>query len=418
MKTSMTHVIRLTFLLTAFLMALPGLAAAVDVPVALQAAPTTIAVPGSAPIAAWGFGFANVSTTTVPGPKLEVASGDNLVITLTNKLPVPVSIVVPGQSIVPTPVSDNSDGMGMRVRSFTVEAAANGGTATYTFTNMKPGTFLYESGTNPAVQISMGLYGALVVKPTAVPPAANNAYIDNANVSSAYDAEAVLLFSEVDTDLNTAVSAAPTAPYSTINSKPKYFLINGRSFPDTLDVLAPAGVNTLFRMINAGTRSHTPTIAGLYMTVIAEDGNLRNYAKTEFAPALPPGKTLDAIVVNTAGGLYPLYDRSLGLVNGASVTTGAPAAGGMLTFVNFNAAAPPPPGAPACTPHTGDVDGNGIVDVADALAALQAAVSVPYVYIPVADVAPLTGTLPCGNGKIDVLDAVLILEKVAGLTPF
>ena len=288
---------------------------------------------------------------------------------------------------------------------------ALGGTATYTFNNVKPGTFLYESGTNPAVQISMGLYGAVVVKPTAT-----DAYNANATgVSSAYDAEAVLVFSEVDTDLNAAVSAAPTAPYSTINSKPKYFLINGRSFPDTLDILAPAGANTLLRFLNAGSRSHTPTIAGLYMTVIAEDGNLRNYAKTEFSPALPPGKTLDAIVVNTAGGLYPLYDRSLGLVNGGNVTAGAPPAGGMLTFLSANPAAVDPA---VCAPTKGDVDGDGIITVTDALLALQAAVNVPYVYNPKADVAPLTGILPCGNGTNDVLDALLILEKALGLNPY
>jgi FtsP/CotA-like multicopper oxidase with cupredoxin domain len=44
----------------------------------------------------WGFGLAG-GPITVPGPTLEVPPGDNnLTITLTNNLPVPVSIIVPG----------------------------------------------------------------------------------------------------------------------------------------------------------------------------------------------------------------------------------------------------------------------------------------------------------------------------------
>ncbi len=37
---------------------------------------------------------------------------------------------------------------------------------TYTFTAAEPGTYIYESGTDPAKQVQMGLYGALVVRPT------------------------------------------------------------------------------------------------------------------------------------------------------------------------------------------------------------------------------------------------------------
>jgi len=414
MKNILRALFRLTFLMPVFLLAVPGLSSAVTYN--LRAAATTIAVPGSPPVPAWGFAnmsTATVTQATVPGPQLTVPPGDTtLTINLTNALPVPVSIVIPGQAFTPpaAPINDNSDGKGSRVRSFATEAAANGGTATYTFTTMKPGTFLYESGTNPAVQISMGLYGAVVVKPSPT-----NAYIDNANVNSSYANEAVLIFGEIDPALNAAVSAAPTTPYSTVNYKPKYFLFNGKSFPDTQDVLAPAGVRTLLRFLNAGAQSHVPTVAGLYMTVIAEDGNLRNFSKQEFSAVLPAGKTLDAIVTNTAGGLYPLYDRSLGLTNGAVLNAIPPQAGGMMTFLNVS----PPAANPAvCAPTKGDVNGDGSITVADALLVLQAAVSVTRVYIPSGDVAPLTNGLPCGNGTIDVMDAIFLLEKAAGLSPY
>ena len=49
----------------------------------------------------------------------------------------------------------------------TTEAGADGGTVTYTFTAGSPGTYLYESGSDVAKQVEMGLYGALIVRPDA-----------------------------------------------------------------------------------------------------------------------------------------------------------------------------------------------------------------------------------------------------------
>ena len=50
--------------------------------------------------------------------------------------------------------------------------AAAGGTKTYNFTATNPGTFLYEAGLLPNAehQAAMGLYGALIVRPTVSAP--------------------------------------------------------------------------------------------------------------------------------------------------------------------------------------------------------------------------------------------------------
>ena len=123
---------------------------------------TTVLVP------MWGYaldtGTANTSctlepgeTVTVPGPRITVPPGDTtLTINLMNCLPEATSLVIPGQPFTASPVRT-----GNRVRSMTPEATANGGTASYTFTGLKPGTFLYQSGSHPAVQVQMGLYGAM-----------------------------------------------------------------------------------------------------------------------------------------------------------------------------------------------------------------------------------------------------------------
>ena len=54
--------------------------------------------------------------------------------------------------------------------SLTDTAAADGGTVTYSFVATNPGTFLYESGTNPEKQVRMGLFGALIVRPAGRAP--------------------------------------------------------------------------------------------------------------------------------------------------------------------------------------------------------------------------------------------------------
>ena len=85
--------------------------------------------------------------------------GEAVIVNLTNTLPEPVSVVFPGQQAVTA--TGGSPGL------LTTEAAATGGTVSYRFAAGRPGTYVYESGSDPAKQVEMGLYGALVVRPDA-----------------------------------------------------------------------------------------------------------------------------------------------------------------------------------------------------------------------------------------------------------
>jgi hypothetical protein len=104
---------------------------------------------------------------------------------------------------------------------------------TYTFTASKPGTFLYQSGTDVGKQVQMGLYGTLVVRPAGHPdwayanPVTGGAFgqFDSSN-------EFVMLLSEIDPNLHSAVELGQ--PYNVTALHPRYWLINGRSFPDTI----------------------------------------------------------------------------------------------------------------------------------------------------------------------------------------
>ncbi|MHB8808428.1 MAG: multicopper oxidase domain-containing protein [Desulfobulbaceae bacterium] len=266
------------------------------------------------PIRMWGFIPDPGSCPAAPvawdvGPLQVGAVGANLTIRLRNCLSEPVSLVIPGQNATLNP-QVIMDGQGRaRVTSFTYNATPAGGTASYTWNNIKAGTFLYQSGNNPAKQVHMGLFGALKV----------------GQYDEAPD-DLLLIFSEIDPALH--ATAAPATPLS---YKPKYFLINGKTASSGKPVPVANGArvtnNVLIRFANAGLMTHTPVLQGPYMKIIAEDGNRYPYAREQYSVLLPAGKTLDAIWHPTESGNYALYDRSLSLSS-----NGAPG-GGMLVYL-------------------------------------------------------------------------------------
>ncbi|WP_198134517.1 fibronectin type III domain-containing protein [Geotalea uraniireducens] len=67
---------------------------------------------------------------------------------------------------------------------------------------------------------------------------------------------------------------------------------------------------------------------------------------------------------------------------------------------------------------SGDINGDGKVDIADALLALQMAVGLitpTSAQLATGDVAPLSNGKPAPDGAIDIADAMLILEKAVGM---
>lgn len=177
-----------------------------------------------------------------PGPVLCVNQGDMVTIILQNNLAEDASIMFPGHENVlanGVPAQPQFDGFG-NLTSLTNVAAANGGSITYSFVASEPGTYLYESGTNPVKQVGMGLFGALIVRPTAVPstptagPDTNPAHYAYNRSDSVFtpEEEFMVLLSEIDPYQHQA--AENGLPYNLNNYKPRYWLINGRGFPDSI----------------------------------------------------------------------------------------------------------------------------------------------------------------------------------------
>ena len=211
-----------------------------------------------------------------------------------------MSIVIPGQALplalgaTAPSVARNPDG---RIRSFVHETpAAVGGVAgpavAYIWPAIEPGTYLYHSGSHPAVQVQMGLYGAATknaVEATAGAPA-------EAYAGVPYDAEALLIYSEIDPALHTAVGGAiptyGTAAYpSTIDYQPKYFLVNGVVGDSTAAAATVAPANRLLlRFVNAGLKEHAPQVLGSYVSAVAEDGKPYPYARQHASLLLAAGQ--------------------------------------------------------------------------------------------------------------------------------
>ncbi|HJW91840.1 MAG TPA: multicopper oxidase domain-containing protein [Anaerolineales bacterium] len=268
-------------------------------------------LPGGVSIPVWGYSDTAVGAAQVPGPVLIANQGDTVTVTLHNNLSETTALHFEGQDMIPD-----------------LSGIAAGSQDSYTFTPANPGTFLYEAGLLPNAQhqVAMGLYGALIVRPAGAP---NQAYADPA---TAFDDEALLVLSEIDPALNN--SAAPAA-FDMRKYKPKYWLINGKAYPDTDPFLTAAGNIVLLRYVNAGQQDHTMGLLGIYQQFLSRAGAQLPYPRNLVSEILSPGQSADAIVVVPplpSGSpplvRYPLYDASLLLHN-----NGAAGFGGMLTFL-------------------------------------------------------------------------------------
>ncbi len=393
----------------------------------------TVTMPDGVKVVIWGFAQdadANLATVgselpSLPGPVIRVPVGDpTLRIHLRNDLQEPVSIVINGQDeavSVATPVwTDGTSsvarpGPAARVRSFTHEAAPNGGTAVYTWNNLKPGTYLYESGTHPAVQVQMGLYGAMVT----------DAGTGLAYAGKNYDQDAILLFSEIDPALHNAVAThnygPGTAMTSTIDYAPKYWLVNGKPFPATSAVTMGPGT-TLLRLLNAGLDNESAMLPDGQGEVIAVDGRPLGAGLERYFDAipLPAGSTRDVrITVNCPA------DAGRGLLQGGRLrlSNNGHAPGGMM--VNLYRCNPPVDSdsdgitddqdncllkananqvdtdydgyGNACD---GDFNNNGIVDLGDI-----------YAFIPMIGTHNPNGDFN-GNGIVDLADIYAFIPMI------
>ena len=382
----------------------------------LTAGPTAITLSDGTSVPMWGYTCgAVVSGSTATCAKsnpavtgwspvvITVPTGQGLQINLTNNLSfangnsVPTSLTIVGQlggglgspqgttaapdhtnaQVTTWPVADPTPvgtppTQGPRARSFGTEVLAGAtGALSWSSANLKPGTYLLESGTHPSIQGPMGLYGVVIV---------TDAVTKTAYPGVTYNADIPMVLSEIDPVQNRSVDAAvntlgfdeanvwsgqpgkcgnPTsANYNTcyppaVNYSPVYYLINGVAFSrasasaslfPTTPATGVAG-NVLVRLVNAGLRMHVPSIVGAQtgagaagFALIAEDGNpLPGVPRIQNEVFLAAGKTYDVMITAPASGTaLPIFDRQLSLSGNATARDA-----GMLAYISVNGAGLP-----------------------------------------------------------------------------
>lgn len=278
----------------------------------------------------WGYAL-DGQAFQHPSPVLCVNQGDTVTVILHNSLAdEAVSIIFPGQDEVladGVAAQPEFDTLG-NLTSLTKTAAPNGGSVTYSFVANRPGTFIYESGTDPKKQVAMGLFGALIVRPSM---GAGFAY-NRLDSQFTPEEEFMVLLSEIDPYQHQAAEQGKAyydANYDINAYHTHYWLINGRGFPDSIaDNFAPWLPNQpygslalihpyntdpnagqayhpypgLVRYINVGSEEIPFHPHGNNGLVIGRDGNPlegpagQDLSFEKFAVNIGPGQTWDVLV--------------------------------------------------------------------------------------------------------------------------
>ncbi|HEY6872688.1 MAG TPA: multicopper oxidase domain-containing protein [Geobacteraceae bacterium] len=269
----------------------------------------------------WGYALPG-KDMQYPGPTLIVNQGDTVRITLKNQLRLPVSIVVPGMSVKidPAPAATKGGVPGL----LTTEVPPDNGNSyvTYTFTATQPGTYTYYSGTQPELEVEMGLQGAIVVRPRGFtldnnPVGSRRAFT---NISTAYDREYLMLLSEIDVEQHKAAGRGELRTIDHTDRRPVTWFENGRTMPDTIAdpvvsylpnqpynsmPLSHPGEKILIRFVGAGLDLHPLHTHGQNHLQIARDGRVLNSVMnndltpdlgvSDYTTTVVPGETVDAI---------------------------------------------------------------------------------------------------------------------------
>ena len=210
---------------------------------------------------------------TVPGPVIHVTAGDRVRITIVNHLPEATSLHWHGFE-VPTDV-DGVPPLGQK-------PIAPGQSYTYAFTILDSdvGTHWYHSHYDDLTQVGGGMYGAFLVDPR--PGSAQAA-----------------LQPKVDVD-----------QVEIISQLAGYFMINGKSFPDTQPISVKHGQTVRLRLIGADTAfMHPMHLHGHTFKVIATDGHMLTSPYLKDTLPVAPGETYDVTFYTWAapGSVYPFH---------------------------------------------------------------------------------------------------------------
>jgi FtsP/CotA-like multicopper oxidase with cupredoxin domain len=262
----------------------------------------------------WGYEDTDnnegVGVPQYPGPTIILNQGDIVTINLTSALHAGcTSMVFPGHSVT---ASGGSAGL-LTQESCGPDPLTDA--VTYTFTASEPGTYMYYSGTEPELQIEMGLLGAIIVRPSGQ-GFDGNSYAYNHD-SSYFDHEVMFLLTSMDPSIHQKAEQHLWDQIDMTQRLPVYWFINGRAAPDDLadafvgwlphqpynctPRMSP-GQHLLVRILGGDMDQHPLHLHGNHYYEIARYGRLLLMddgvtlaSQGKFTTRSVPGQTVDAV---------------------------------------------------------------------------------------------------------------------------
>ncbi len=211
---------------------------------------------------------------TVPGSMIRVTAGDHVRVTFINHFPKPTAIHWHGL-LVPE-AQDGVPGLGQ-------QPILPGQTHLYDFTvgDQDVGTHWHHSHYDDLEQVAGGFYGAFIVDPRPGTPQAKQAI-------------------KADVEYTEFIATMPGG----------WYVINGKSFPDTQPILVKHGQTVHVRLIGADTMMiHPMHLHGHTFSLVAEGGHMLQQPTQMDTLLVAPGGTYDITFYSWAppGSIYPFH---------------------------------------------------------------------------------------------------------------
>jgi FtsP/CotA-like multicopper oxidase with cupredoxin domain len=197
----------------------------------------------------------------------------------------------------------------------------------YYYKPLDPGTYMYHCHFEPVEHIQMGMVGPLIVRPLLEKNDPGGKKYAYNNPDTEFNREALIFLTELDAVPHALVASVQEFDWTEYN--PQYWLISGRSYPDTVkpdgalplqpyssQINAQPGEKVLLRFVNLGFQEHSIQILGRAMKIVGLDAQeVRGFHGEDLSQwrntlLISSGQTADAIFSTPVPGKYILYNRS------------------------------------------------------------------------------------------------------------
>jgi len=235
---------------------------------------------------------------TVPGPMIRVTAGDRVHVTFINHFPEATAVHWHGLEVPSS--QDGVPGVGQN-------PIKPGQTYEYNFTvsDQDVGTHWYHSHYDDLTQVPGGFYGAFIV---------------DARPGSVQAQQAI----HADVEYTEFISEFGS-----------YYVINGKSFPDTQPILVKHGQTVHMRIIGADEMIHPMHLHGHTFNLVAQDGHMLPQPMQRDTLEIAPGETYDITFYAWAapGSIYPWHCHILSHLMNPGQT--ADQMGGLIALVEY-----------------------------------------------------------------------------------